>query len=398
MSVGIDELTRTPNALAGHYSRFRVADRLLLTGHSHQAWPDVAVHGQLQAFDDAARDVDAKWAKASVQADAVAAGIRTLLGDPDGEIALGVNTHELLVRLLSALDLRRRPKLVTTDGEFHSARRQLARLSEAGVDVAVVAADPVDGLSERLAAAVDDRTAAVLVSSVLFSTARIVPGLADVAAACGRRGAELIVDAYHGVGILPMRLADDGLGDAWVLGGGYKYLQMGEGNCYLRLPPHADRFRPVITGWYAEFGSLSDTGGAVTYADGAALFAGATYDPTSHYRGARVLEFRDAHGLTPAFCRSLSQHQIRLLATEFDALDAPPSVVDRDRDTPFDAVGGFLALRCSDPASIHSGLSDRGVRCDFRGPYLRLGPAPYLSDRQLRDAIAALGDVVADRR
>ena len=55
------DLARTPNALAPHYSRFRVADRLLLTGHSHQAWPDVARQAQLEAYDDAAELVDGKW-------------------------------------------------------------------------------------------------------------------------------------------------------------------------------------------------------------------------------------------------------------------------------------------------------------------------------------------------
>jgi hypothetical protein len=31
---------------------------------------------------------------------------------------------------------------------------------------------------------------------------------------------------------------------------------------------------------------------------------------------------------------------------------------------------------------------------DARGDVLRLGPAPYLSDAQLRDAIGVLGEVV----
>ncbi len=44
---------------------------------------------------------------------------------------------------------------------------------------------------------------------------------------------------------------------AWVVGGGYKYLQLGEGNCFIRLPPHASGLRPVITGWYAEFEALT---------------------------------------------------------------------------------------------------------------------------------------------
>jgi len=47
------DLRRTPNALARHYARFRVAERLLLTGHSHQAWPDVARDGLVESFDDA---------------------------------------------------------------------------------------------------------------------------------------------------------------------------------------------------------------------------------------------------------------------------------------------------------------------------------------------------------
>ena len=66
-------LARTPNALAPHYSRFRVADRLLLTGHSHQAWPDVALEGQLEAFTDAAEAVDTKWERAFRRADQVRA-------------------------------------------------------------------------------------------------------------------------------------------------------------------------------------------------------------------------------------------------------------------------------------------------------------------------------------
>jgi kynureninase len=99
------------NPLADHYTRFRVAERLLLTGHSHQAWPDVALEGHVEAFEDAARHVDEKWGRAFAKSDQVRAGFRALLGDPDSEIALGVNTHELVIRLLSALDLNGRPRL-----------------------------------------------------------------------------------------------------------------------------------------------------------------------------------------------------------------------------------------------------------------------------------------------
>src|SRR5262245_43721848 len=68
--------------LASHYSRFRVANRLLLTGHSHQAWPDVAFDAQQKAWLDAATLVDQKWERAAVVANDVRTGWRRLLNDP----------------------------------------------------------------------------------------------------------------------------------------------------------------------------------------------------------------------------------------------------------------------------------------------------------------------------
>src|SRR3989442_14390088 len=159
-----------PHDLARHYSRFRVGERLLLTGHSHQAWPDVGFEAQQCAWLDAAEYVDEKWEHAEREATRVQAGFRRLLNDPDGDIALGQNTHEPVTRLLSALPLRARPRLVTTNGEFHTIRRQLDRLGEEGLDVVRVPARPSGDLAERLARAVDDRTAGVLVSSVLYDT------------------------------------------------------------------------------------------------------------------------------------------------------------------------------------------------------------------------------------
>src|SRR5262245_55782497 len=197
-ALDLAALTRTPNALASHYSRFRVSERLLLTGHSHQAWPDIGFDGQVEAWNDAAELVDDKWDRSAAMADEVRTGFARLLGARPDEIALGQNTHELVIRFLSALPLAKRPRLVTTDGEFHTIRRQLDRFAEARVlEIVKVAAEPADTLAERLIAGLDARTAAVLVSSVMFGTGHIASGLGDVLAACRANGTELLVDAYH---------------------------------------------------------------------------------------------------------------------------------------------------------------------------------------------------------
>jgi kynureninase len=386
-----------PAALATHYARFRVAERVLLTGHSHQAWPDVGFAAQQQAWLDAAEHVDDKWDRAFAKADRVRAGFAQLLDDPGGDIALAASTHDLIVRFLSALPLTRRPRLVTTDGEFHTVRRQLDRLSEEGIEVVRLPSRPVTQIAERIKKMVTDRTAAVFVSAVLYENAHIVPNLALAMDACRRLGVELLVDAYHALNVVPFSLQTEQLSDAFIVGGGYKYCQLGEGNSFLRIPKECT-LRPVVTGWFSEFTDLATPpfAGQVPYGEGPARFAGATYDPTSHYRAAAVFDFFAQQKLHPAALREMSQHQVGLLAREFDALDVDPRVIDRDRRAaPLASIGGFLALRAPRAGEISRKLRERSVWTDYRGELLRLGPAPYVSDDQLRSALAALREVAA---
>jgi len=392
----VADLAGTVNPLARHYARFRVTERVLLTGHSHQAWPDCAEEGQAQAWSDAAAWVDDKWGRAMEQADRVRAGYARLFGARPEEIALGLNTHEMVTRFLSALPLSSRPRIVTTDGEFHAMRRQFDRLAEDGrLEVVKVSAEPVPTLAQRLAAEANDRTAVVFVSTVLFGSAKIVPGLSTVAETCRRVGAELLVDAYHQANIVPMDLAREGLAAAFVTGGGYKYCQLGEGVGYLRVPPGREELRPILTGWFCEFARLTQrTTGEVPYGEGPARWAGATYDPTSHYRAARVFRFFEEEGLTIDLLRAISQHQMGVLIEAFDGLDLDPTIVARDRSVSLPELGGFLALRTPRASEIVPALRTRGVYSDSRADILRLGPAPYLADGQLRDAMAALGEIV----
>lgn len=389
-----DELFSRPNALAAHYTRFRVDERLLLTGHSHQAWPDRGFEGQRRAWLDAAEYVDEKWERAFAVADRVRSGYARLLEDEDGYIALASSTHDLVIRFLSGLALKRRPRIVTTTGEFHTLRRQLDRLGEEGVEIIKVGDSPVDSVAQRLAETVDDRTAAVMVSSVFYHNGHVVRGLGDVLQVCRHHGAELLVDAYHALNVLPFSLKHERLEGAFVVGGGYKYCQLGEGNCFLRFPKDC-RMRPLITGWFSEFEALSASGDELAYGHGPARFAGATYDPTSHYRATEVFDFFEQHHLTAEFLHRVSQHQVGLLARTFDELDADPRLIARDRSVSLEDIGGFLALESPRAGEICLTLRERGVSTDYRGELLRLGPAPYLCDEQLTASMEILARVIA---
>lgn len=372
-----------PVAARAHYRRFVRDGRALLTGHSHQAWPDVARDAMADAYDDAAEHVDDKWERASQVADAVRTGIAARLGsDRPDDIALAGNTHELGARFLSALPWATRRHLVTTTGEFHTLHRQLRRLAEEGVAVDFVPARPVATLAARMAERVRGDTAAVLISTVMFETSEVVPELGALVAAARAKGAEVLLDAYHAFNVVP--LSRDDYGDAFVVGGGYKYAQYGEGVCFMAVP-RGCALRPVYTGWFADFAHLADrrADAPVAYGrDGAARFAGATYDPVSHYRALAVQRFFDAQGWSVARLRALSLRQTGAL---LDALDARGWSAATPRH---DGRGGFVAVPVANPDAVVSALRRDGVFVDARGDLVRLGPAPYVTDDELAAAVA----------
>jgi kynureninase len=216
-----------------------------------------------------------------------------------------------------------------------------------------------------------------------------------VARACLGHGAELLVDAYHHLNVVPFGIRTLGLECAFVTGGGYKYCQLGEGNCFLRVPPGC-MLRPILTGWFSEFAALehTDSRGRVEYGSGAARFAGATYDPASHYRAAAVFAFHEEQELTIDRLRATSRHQVGLLEDAFAALDVDPSIARVEPMTE-DRRAGFLAIRSPRAGELCRALRVAQVRTDFRGDVLRFGPAPYLQDDQLRDAVGILGEVLS---
>jgi len=392
-----EELYNSPNTLAEYYSKFKVTERLLLTGHSHQAWPDCGFNGQKKAWLDAAEYVDDKWGKAFEKADEVKKGYLRLLDDDSGHITLSSNTHELIVRFLSALPINKEINIVTTDGEFHTIRRQLDRLAEEGITIIKVESSPAGLVTEKLVSNINNKTIAVLVSKVFFNSGEIVEDLSQVVHRCEEMGAKLLVDAYHALNVVPFSIKDEKLEDAFVVGGGYKYCQLGEGNCFLRFPENTS-LRPVITGWYSEYGTLSKAKGKgeTLYGSGDDLFAGATYDPTANYRAAEVFNFFKEQNLTPGFLRNVNQHQISLLAGEFDQMDTDPKIISRNKNLKITEMGGFLVLYSAYANEISSRLKEEGVWTDYRGNRLRLGPAPYLSDDQLKTSMDIFNNVISN--
>jgi kynureninase len=381
--------------LARHYQHFDVANRLLFTGHSHQAWPDVAREAQIEAFDTAARLVDTKWDVVFEKIRVMRDYLRIFYDDPNGQYTHNENTHNLFVRWLSGLDMQSKRTIITTDTEFYSIGRQLNRLQEEGFQIVRLPALPLDGFSARLRETISADTLAVMISRVYFETGLINHELSTVNRICREFGVPLLIDDYHGTNVVPISLAAADMEDAYILIGGYKYLQWGEGNCFLRFPSNC-ALRPVVTGWFSGFSTLKTwkKDGPVAYDEGDLRFAGATFDGASAFRGAAVANFFSEQGLTPKILRRLYTEQVALLKYRFMALDINPRLLRLHHEYPIESTGGFLSLKGPQAGEIWKKLMDEGVFTDYRGEILRFGPAPYIVSSQIDQAMQILKNVV----
>ena len=369
--------------------------RLHFAAHSHHLWPDVSFEAQQQAWLDANLHADRKWDLIfdEVVPEAQQHVANELnLPSPDSLI-FSSNTHDLLLRIVSGIE-RRPARILATDGEFHSFRRQSERWEEAGVAVVErVPLAPFDSFAERfLTAARRGGHDLILISQVFFRTGQMFDRIADLTALADPAGPWVVIDGYHGFMATPTDLgavADK----VFYLAGGYKYAMAGEGACFLHSPPGFCP-RPVITGWFAEFGDLEGPPGGVQYRTDGGRFWGATFDVSALYRFNAVRRMLDAEGLTTPI---IADHA-RGLQTRFAEAAARgdtgrlgeaellnPVMEDAAR-------ARFLAFRHPDAAAWRARLQEADIVVDVRDDVIRFGFSLYQDDADLDALIAACRD------
>jgi selenocysteine lyase/cysteine desulfurase len=366
--------------------------RLHFAAHSHHLWPDASFEGHVQCWEDAAVLADHKWDKVMGEVWPEAqANVSTELGSKDpSAIVFASNTHDLLIRLTAACPRRDRGPLrvLMTDGEFHSARRQMARWAEGGeIELTKVSAEPFDDFSIRfLDAAQTSEFDLILVSLVLFNSGRIFRKAADLAALSRPEGPWVVIDAYHGFMAIEEPIGPAIAASAFVLGGGYKYAMAGEGMGFMHCPPGYGE-RPPITGWYAEFGELTaPPGSSVGYTRDAMRFMGATFDPSALYRFNAIQRMLSENGLTTArIAARVANHQAQLLERI-----AGSALGEAELLNPLDSEphARFLAFRSPNAQRWCNELDAQDIVIDVRGDVLRIGFGLYQDEVEV-DALAA---------
>lgn len=350
------------------FSRALAADpsRLHFAAHSHHLWPDASHAGHEEAWDDAARLADRKWGQVMGPVwQEAQAHIAAEIGLPDpATIAFSANTHDFILRIVSATG-RRPLRVLSTDGEFHSFRRQMTRWEEDGtVRLDSVPAGMIAGVAAR------GGHDLIFASQVLFNSGEILPDMEALATLARPDGPWVVIDGYHSFMAIPVDLS--GMADRlFFLAGGYKYAMAGEGLGFLHVPPGFAP-RPAATGWFAEFEDLESTPGQIGYARDGRRFLGATLDPAALYRFNAVRRMLTREGLdTSAICRHVTALQHRFISA------APMPGLSLLNPPGRDFGARFLAYRGENAPRLHAALMDRNVITDVRADVLRIGFSLY---------------------
>ena len=174
-----------------------------------------------------------------------------LTGCDADELAITTNISIALATIASCLDFTgERRRVILSELDFPTDGHVWLAQEKRGAELVWLRSE--DGLTiplEAYDAAIDERTAVVMVNRVLYRSSAIVDAKA-ICAMARERGALSFVDDYHGIGIVPLDLHD--LGCDLYTAGTLKWLLGGPGMAFLyarrELLPTLE---PAVTGWFA---------------------------------------------------------------------------------------------------------------------------------------------------
>jgi kynureninase len=329
------------------------------------------------------------WWDMSVQVGDV---IAPLLGARPGTVSMLPNVTIASAVVLSCLDYTApRNRIVLIEGEFPSVRYVYESLAtRLGAEIITVPSPYGDGLSAdegRILEAIDERTALVAVSHVLFKSAFVLD-VPPIAEKCRRSGALLVLDAYQSVGALPVSV--DSLGVDLLVGGVLKWLCGGPGGAFLYVSPELrKRLAPSLTGWMAHPAPFDFDPPPMRYRDDAFRFLLGTPAIPALYAAREGPRIIVRAGIEAIRAKSLRQtSRLIALAEERGWRCSTPRDPARR--------GGTAAVDFENALEVSRELNARDVIVDYRpGVGIRMSPHFYTEDRELDRAFEAIEEILA---
>lgn len=317
--------------------------------------------------------------------------IARVIGAAPGTVSMHENVTTAQMTALSCIrPAAGRRRIVCSAMDFPSLIYLYRAQQHSGFELHVVPAD--DDLTvrtERMVEAIDERTAVVAFSHVLFRTSYVM----DVAAIAGRarhNGAAVVLDTYQSAGIVPFDVT--ALGVDFAVGGCLKWLCGGPGNAFLYTRP--DRLAsaaPAFTGWLSHANPFAFDADDESLRSDAMRMMNGTPSIPAYYAAIAGLDIINEVGVDRIRERS-KMLTARLL-----------SLVDRHGFHSFsprepERLAGTVAVDVPDAALVARTLKAREFVVDYRPPVgIRISPHFYNTADEIDRIVAEIASIVAKR-
>ncbi|HVR98342.1 MAG TPA: aminotransferase class V-fold PLP-dependent enzyme [Thermoanaerobaculia bacterium] len=310
-----------------------------------------------------------------------------LLGVQPGGVSMHQNVAVAAEIFFSCFDYPpERNRIVYTELNFPNVMYLAEGERKKGAEIVMVPSDDGIGVpTERLLAAIDERTRLVPVSHTLFRSA-FVQDAAAIARRCREVGAVLLLDVYQSTGVVPLEMEAWGVDAA--VGGSVKWLCGGPGAGYLWVRPDlAETLFPSFAGWQADEEPFAFRPGPIRHASNPWRFLTGTPNVPALYSCRAGYRIIAGVGIRKIRERSLALTDHLIAAAEGAGFEVRTPREHERR-------GGTVSIWHEDAERLCHELIAREIVCDFRPRAgIRLSPHFYNTEEECDHAIRTLAEL-----
>ncbi len=303
-----------------------------------------------------------------------------------GSMVMHQNVSALFNAVLSCFDIAgSRNKIVYSELTFPTLKYNIhtrARLGARPVEVPSPDGirQPVEGFLDTI----DNETLLVVLDHGIYRSGALID-VAPIIRAAHERGAQVVVDAYQTVGVVPIDV------QSWqanfVIGGSHKWLCGGPGAAFLYVRPDWLPFcRPQVMGWFSQERPF-DFADEVDYAQSSRRFLGGTPGIPALYAARAGYEI-----LLDVGVGGIREKNVRLCEYLIAGADAQGLQIHTPRDPA--ERGGMVCIDFEGAAAAESELIRRRFFVDYRPRCgLRISPHFYTREDEIDMVLAEIGRI-----
>ena len=324
----------------------------------------------------------AEWEHWVERAEAARAGFARLVHAAPSEVAVTTSVSQGMNGIVSALDLKRRPRIVVSEYEFPTVG-QIAHAQELRGAEVVHVRPATDGSIplEAWAEAIDERTALVCCAAISYRTGhrQDVGAIAELA---HEKGALVLADSYQAVGAIELDLRR--LNVDFLTSGTVKYLLASAGLAFLYVRANLlPELLPTQTGWFADEDIFQMDISDYSPAADARRFDAGTPPVPNIYGGLAGMSFVEEVGV-----EAIETHVRELNTQLIDGLERLGASVVTPRDPAH--RGPLVCVRSTDAHALVDELATERIVVSFRDENLRIAAHLYSTEEDVAHLLRAL--------